>query len=299
MSSNSGNKGVEMNKSRLSYRWMSVAAAGLLAVALGGCSGGGGGGGGDTTAPPLSGGGAPPAVAVPSGAAPITLTSSTPAATFAALAPVVKVGGVSISSPACVSFSMADANNNAIIGFGSTSQSATASVASYPNLAFSLAKLAEDMVSRFHETAAEKEIEIGVDVPGHDAVVVSGDRDKIEVALSNLIRNALTFTDRGGQIGVKVESEGGYARVFVVDTGIGIPAGEIDRVFERFYQVESHLTRKHGGMGLGLPIAKAMVEMHSGQIWCESREGMGSLFCFMIPVDERQAAAVAKVFKTA
>ena len=141
MSSNSGNKGVEMNKSRLSYRWMSVAAAGLLAVALGGCSGGGGGGGGDTTAPPLSGGGAPPAVAVPSGAAPITLTSSTPAATFAALAPVVKVGGVSISSPACVSFSMADANNNAIIGFGSTSQSATASVASYPNLAFSLAKL--------------------------------------------------------------------------------------------------------------------------------------------------------------
>jgi signal transduction histidine kinase len=164
---------------------------------------------------------------------------------------------------------------------------------------FSLAKMAEDMVSRFQETAAEKEIEIGVDVPGHDAVVVSGDRDKIEVALSNLIRNALTFTDRGGQIGVKVESEGGYARVFVVDTGIGIPAGEIDRVFERFYQVESHLTRKHGGMGLGLPIAKAMVEMHSGQIWCESREGMGSLFCFMIPVDERQAAAVARVFKTA
>jgi len=164
---------------------------------------------------------------------------------------------------------------------------------------FSLAKMAEDMVSRFQETAAEKEIEIGVDVPGHDAVVVSGDRDKIEVALSNLIRNALTFTDRGGQIGVKVESEGGYARIFVVDTGIGIPAGEIDRVFERFYQVESHLTRKHGGMGLGLSIAKAMVEMHSGQIWCESREGMGSLFCFMIPVDERQAAAVAKVFKTA
>jgi signal transduction histidine kinase len=89
----------------------------------------------------------------------------------------------------------------------------------------SLSKLAQDMVVRFEETAAEKHIEIGCDVPSQDPVVISGERDKIEVALSNLIRNALAFTDQGGQIGVKVESEGGYARVFVVDTGIGIPAG--------------------------------------------------------------------------
>lgn len=163
---------------------------------------------------------------------------------------------------------------------------------------FSLSKLAEDLVGRMGETATEKDIEIGVDVPGNDPVVISGDRDKIEVALGNLIRNALTFTDQGGQVGVKVESEGGYARVFVVDTGIGIPPGEVDRVFERFYQVESHLTRKHGGMGLGLSIAKAMVEMHGGQIWCESKEGMGSLFCFMIPVDEHQAEAASRVFTT-
>jgi signal transduction histidine kinase len=163
---------------------------------------------------------------------------------------------------------------------------------------FSLSKLAEDLVQRMEESAKEKGIEIGVDVPGDDPVVVSGDRDKVEVALGNLVRNALTFTDAGGQVGVKVESEGGYARVFVVDTGIGIPPAEIDRVFERFHQVESHLTRKHGGMGLGLSIAKAMVEMHGGQIWCESKEGMGSLFCFMIPVDEHQAQAASKVFTT-
>ncbi len=164
---------------------------------------------------------------------------------------------------------------------------------------FSLAKMAQDMVRRFEELAAEKSIEIGCDVPADDSVVVQGDRDKVEVALSNLIRNALTFTDQGGQVGVKVESEGGYARVYVVDTGIGIPAGEIDRVFERFFQVESHLTRKHGGMGLGLSIAKAMVEMHGGQIWCESKEGLGSLFSFMLPIDEKQAEAAAKVFRTA
>jgi signal transduction histidine kinase len=164
---------------------------------------------------------------------------------------------------------------------------------------FSMSKLVEDGVSRFREAASEKQIEIGYDLPPNDSLVIQGDRDKIDVALTNLIRNALTFTDRGGQIGVKAESEGGFVRVYVVDTGIGIPVGEIERVFERFYQVESHLTRKHGGMGLGLSIAKAMVEMHNGQIWCESKEGLGSLFCIVLPVDERQATAAARVFRTA
>jgi signal transduction histidine kinase len=164
---------------------------------------------------------------------------------------------------------------------------------------FSMSKLVEDTVASFRESAAEKQIELGHDLPTNDSLIVQGDRDKISVALANLVRNALTFTDRGGQIGVKAESEGGFVRVYVVDTGIGIPAADIERVFERFYQVESHLTRKHGGMGLGLSIAKAMVEMHNGQIWCESKEGLGSLFCMVLPADERQASAAAKVFKTA
>ncbi len=85
-------------------------------------------------------------------------------------------------------------------------------------------------------------------------------------------------------------------KVFVVDTGIGIPENEVERVFDRFYQVESHLTRKHGGMGLGLSIAKAMVEMHNGQIWCESKEGTGSLFCFMVPANQEKAQKAASVF---
>ncbi len=130
------------NKSRssYSYKWMSVAAAGLLAVALAGCNSGGGGGGDNTPAPPPAGGGAP-TVAVPTGTAPITLTSSTPAATFAALNMVVPAVSVSIASAPQVTFSLTDVNGNAIIGFGSTSQSATATLPSHPNLAFTLAKL--------------------------------------------------------------------------------------------------------------------------------------------------------------
>jgi len=69
-----------------------------------------------------------------------------------------------------------------------------------------------------------------------------------------------------------------YVKVSVIDDGIGIPVKDLPRVFERFYQVESHLTRKHGGMGLGLAVAKSMVEMHGGRIWVESVEGKGSNF---------------------
>lgn len=164
---------------------------------------------------------------------------------------------------------------------------------------FSVSELVGEVASRFKVGAQAKKIELSFDVPDGDPLQVEGDREKIDLVLTNLVRNALAFTDEAGQVGVKAESSGGYVQVFVVDTGIGIPATEIERVFERFYQVESHLTRKHGGMGLGLSIAKAMVEMHSGQIWCESKEGVGSLFCFTLPINERQAEAAARVFKTA
>jgi len=125
------------------YRWSSSLATGLIVLALAGC---GGGGSSETPAaaappavvvPPVV---IAPAVAVPTGAAPVTLTAATPAATFAALAPTVPAVSVTIASPPKVTFSLTDAAGNGIIGFGSTSKSATATVASYPNLAFSLAK---------------------------------------------------------------------------------------------------------------------------------------------------------------
>ncbi|MFQ5942956.1 MAG: sensor histidine kinase [Anaerolineales bacterium] len=163
---------------------------------------------------------------------------------------------------------------------------------------FSVGELAISIVGRFGELAKEKKIELGADVPSSDPLMVDGDREKIEIVLTNLVRNSLIFTDEGGEVGVKAEASDDFVRVFVVDSGIGIPERDVDRVFERFYQVESHLTRKHGGMGLGLSIAKAMVEMHQGQIWCESKEGVGSLFCFMLPISEERAEAASKVFTT-
>ena len=123
---------------------------------------------------------------------------------------------------------------------------------------------------------------------------VEGDDEKIVIALSNLVKNALTFCDDYGHVLVKAESLPGYVKVSVVDDGIGIPAKDLHRVFERFFQVESHMTRRHGGMGLGLAVAKVMVENHGGQIWAESTEGKGSTFSFLLPTGGNPAAANAK-----
>ncbi|MGA9533599.1 MAG: HAMP domain-containing sensor histidine kinase [Anaerolineales bacterium] len=164
---------------------------------------------------------------------------------------------------------------------------------------FSMSQLIDEVTGRFMDDAKGKGLDLSENIPPDEDLVVLGDRDKIDLALTNIVRNAIAFTDEGGQVGVKAEVSGGYVQVFVVDTGIGIPESEVKRVFDRFYQVEAHLTRKHGGMGLGLSIAKAMVEMHNGQIWCESKPGIGSLFCFTLPASTEKLDPASKVFTTA
>jgi signal transduction histidine kinase len=115
-------------------------------------------------------------------------------------------------------------------------------------------------------------------------ILVQADWPKITIVMNNLLTNAIKFTPDGGRIRVTAESHDGEAWVSVVNSGMGIPAADLERIFERFYQAEDHLTRSQGGMGLGLPIAKAIVELHGGRIWAESVPGKGSRFTFALPV---------------
>jgi signal transduction histidine kinase len=161
----------------------------------------------------------------------------------------------------------------------------------------SVSLLVKEVVDSFRELAESRNIGLIIDLPDAD-MVVEGDMDKIGIALRNLIQNALTFTNEGGKIKVKGEVVPGYAKITVMDNGIGIPAEEMDKIFTRFYQVEKHLTRKHGGVGLGLSIAKEMVELHGGTIEVESVEGMGSRFSMKLPASAAQASAAQKVFQT-
>lgn len=116
-----------------------------------------------------------------------------------------------------------------------------------------------------------------------EPVLVNADRAQITIVLNNLLTNAIKFTPDGGQIAVGAAPHDSEVWVTVSDTGVGIPTGDLERIFERFYQVEPHMNRRHGGMGLGLSIARGMVELHGGRIWAESRVGRGSRFTFTLP----------------
>jgi signal transduction histidine kinase len=172
-----------------------------------------------------------------------------------------------------------------------------AGVARIRQRSISVPNIVRDVVSSFQDMAASKNITLQADVCAEE-LLVEADANKIIVALSNLVRNAITFTNEGGHVLVKVESVPGYAQVSVSDDGIGIPAKDLSKVFERFFQVESHLTRRNTGMGLGLSVAKTMIELHGGRIWVESVEGKGSTFIFLLPVRPMQTKIPEQAFKS-
>ena len=148
----------------------------------------------------------------------------------------------------------------------------------------SMSKVAEDVLLTFQDEAKSKNITLTGDW-GKMPHFIEADGVKINIALSNLVKNALQFTNPGGDVHIKVEDESSYVKVAVSDNGLGIPPRDLPKVFDRFFQVEEHLTRKHGGMGLGLAVAKSMLELHGGRIWVESEIGKGSTVTFLLPVE--------------
>ncbi len=151
----------------------------------------------------------------------------------------------------------------------------------------SVARIIEDVTSSFHEMAVSKGVTVKTEIPQGRELWADIDGGKISIVLSNLLKNALTFINDGGHVIIRGEQKPEYVTVTVQDDGLGIPAKDLPHIFDRFYQVESHLTRRHGGMGLGLSVAKVMVEMHGGRIWAESKEGEGSTFTFLLPINKK------------
>lgn len=111
---------------------------------------------------------------------------------------------------------------------------------------------------------------------------VHADPDKIKQVMMNLLTNALNYTDAEGNVRVTIKNESGKGSVMVEDDGIGISKENLANVFERFYRVDKSRARHSGGTGIGLAIAKAIIEAHGGEIQAESREGEGSRFTFIL-----------------
>lgn len=122
-----------------------------------------------------------------------------------------------------------------------------------------------------------------VDVP-RDLALIDADKDKINQVMENLLGNAVKFSPHGGRIMVAAEQVDGEVKISVADNGMGIPKKDLRHIFDRFYRADNAFTRATAGVGLGLAIAKYIVESHGGKIWAESEVGKGATFCFTLPL---------------
>ncbi len=145
-----------------------------------------------------------------------------------------------------------------------------------------LAALLQEVAERLRLTTSEHQIDVDVDgVSASDPVLA--DRDHLEQVLDNLVANAIKFSPGGGTIRVGLRSAPDGVVLSVSDPGVGIPPAQLEAIFGLFYQAEDPISRKTGGMGLGLYISKEIVTRHGGRIWAESVPNEGSTFNVALP----------------
>jgi signal transduction histidine kinase len=143
--------------------------------------------------------------------------------------------------------------------------------------------LIEWQVEAYRGVAVEKDININPILP-EDMPFVVCDEVKTSQVISNLLSNAVKFSPRSGTITVSAEKKGDYIEAYVEDSGSGIPDGYEEKIFEKFVQLQSGKEKGKKGAGLGLPIAKFIVEQQGGKMWVENKEGKGAKFLFTLPL---------------
>ena len=145
---------------------------------------------------------------------------------------------------------------------------------------FSLPGVVRKVVKNLEPEAKAKNQTISTVIP---ELRIQADKQKAAAIFTNLISNAIRYTGEGGRIDVLVEDRGEDIYACVADTGIGIPEEHLPKIFERFYMVDTSLTRKSGSLGLGLSIVKEYVKLHGGRVWATSGHGEWSKFFFTMP----------------
>jgi signal transduction histidine kinase len=148
-----------------------------------------------------------------------------------------------------------------------------------------IGKLLQQAIAPFQTELEAKRISLSLEL-SDDLPLVSVDWHRVSQVLHNLLENAVNHTGRGGLITVAAVKQGDWVEIGVSDTGQGIPAQDLPNIFERFYRVDRSRARATGGSGLGLTIARRLVEAHGGRITVESELGRGSRFAFTLPIVE-------------
>jgi signal transduction histidine kinase len=142
-------------------------------------------------------------------------------------------------------------------------------------------QLVQDVAARLQLSTNQHQI--AVDLSRAGEAPLPADRDHLEQVLDNLVTNAIKFSPDGGRIDVGVVEKTDSVELSVHDPGVGIPKHQLDAVFGLFYQAEDPVSRRTGGMGLGLYISKEIITRHGGRIWAESEPGAGTTFYVALP----------------
>ncbi len=159
--------------------------------------------------------------------------------------------------------------------------------------AVDLVQLVRDAVDLARPRADEAGVALGLEVTSLDPCV--GDRDRLAQVLDNLVSNALKFTPPGGRVSVRLTTDDGRARIEVADTGVGIRAEDLPRLFDRFYRAGNVAERSVPGLGLGLMIVRAIAEAHGGAVMVRSEVGRGTTFTVLLPLrapDDEESRAL-------
>ncbi|MCB8815279.1 sensor histidine kinase [Desulfosporosinus shakirovi] len=145
-----------------------------------------------------------------------------------------------------------------------------------------LNKLAQITVERLRNMANSKEITLTLTAP-EQTITVWGNIDRLKQVLTNLLDNAIKHSEAGGAVDVELGIKNNYTYISVKNSGSGIPQGELENIWERFYKVDKSRSRRGTGTGLGLSIVKKIVEMHGGKVSAESEPGHGAVFTLYLP----------------
>ncbi|MCX6712317.1 MAG: ATP-binding protein [Candidatus Vogelbacteria bacterium] len=156
-----------------------------------------------------------------------------------------------------------------------------------------LIKLISNLIFEFTNQAAIKKISFVFLKPQNTVPPVEMDGDKIRMVLENLIDNAVKYTPEGGNVTIKISDDSinsaeGAIEITVIDSGIGIPASETDKVFQKFFRASNAIKKEPDGSGLGLFIARDIIEKHGGAIWFANHQGEGTAFSFTLPLHQKK-----------
>ncbi|MFA6253921.1 MAG: HAMP domain-containing sensor histidine kinase [Candidatus Paceibacterota bacterium] len=156
-----------------------------------------------------------------------------------------------------------------------------------------LVKLISNIIFEFTNQAAIKKINFLFLKPQNTIPLVEMDPDKVRMVLENLIDNAIKYTSSGGKVTIKISDERinsaeGAIEIKIIDSGIGIPSSETDKIFQKFFRASNAIKAEPDGSGLGLFIARDIIEKHNGAIWFENDPGDGTVFSFTLPLHQKK-----------